>query len=116
MSDFARRIEDELKEIAEIKEILSTSRSGISVVNVELAWNLSEEEIEQIWSEVRDALSDATENFPPGAGEPGFDNDRTAAFAVISALVPEFTISAYSTPRYSATSSSNFAASLCSLG
>ncbi|MEM9681796.1 MAG: efflux RND transporter permease subunit, partial [Pseudomonadota bacterium] len=81
------KVEDELKKIAETREIASTSRSGISVVTVELAWNLSEEGIEQIWSEVRDAISDAKENFPAGAGEPSFDNDRTGAFSVISALV-----------------------------
>ena len=64
------KIEDELKKIPEIKEVKSTSRTGISVVQVELAWNLSKPRIEQIWSEVRDALSDAARKFPSGLREP----------------------------------------------
>ena len=80
------KIEDELKQIPEIKEIDSTSRSGLSFVQVELVWSLSEAEIEQTWSEVRDALSDAARNFPPNVPEPAFDDDRTGAFSAISAL------------------------------
>lgn len=80
------KIEDNLKEIPEIKEVKSTSRTGISVVQVELAWNLSKPRIEQIWSEVRDALSDAERNFPPGVPEPEFDDDRVGAFSAISAI------------------------------
>ncbi|MEE9587337.1 MAG: efflux RND transporter permease subunit, partial [Hyphomicrobiaceae bacterium] len=80
------KIEDELKKIPEIKEVKSTSRTGISVVQIELAWNLSKPRIEQIWSEVRDALSDAARNFPAGVPEPEFDDDRVGAFSAISAI------------------------------
>ena len=80
------KIEDALKRIPEIKEIESTSRTGISIVRVELGWNLSGTEIEQIWSEVRDAVSDARGKFPAGVAEPRFDNDRTGAFSAISAI------------------------------
>jgi len=79
-------IEDELKQIPEIRKVESVSRTGISVVQVELGWNLSAEEIEQSWSEIRDALADAATAFPAGAGEPIFDDDRTAAFSAISAI------------------------------
>ena len=71
------KVEDELKKIPEIKEIESTSRTGLSFVRVELTWSLSEAEIEQTWSEVRDAIADAAANFPPGVPEPSFDDDRT---------------------------------------
>ena len=77
------KIEDELKQIPEIKEIESTSRSGLSFVQIELSWSLSEAEREQTWSEVRDALTDATINFPAGVPEPAFDDDRTGAFSAI---------------------------------
>ncbi|MEE9603045.1 MAG: efflux RND transporter permease subunit, partial [Thermoguttaceae bacterium] len=80
------KIEDELKKIPEIKEVKSTSRTGISIVQVELAWNLSKPRIEQIWSEVRDALSDAARNFPAGVPEPEFDDDRVGAFSAISSI------------------------------
>ncbi len=82
------RIEEELREIAEIEEITSTSRVGISVVQIELSMFISDEKIEQTWSEIRDALADAVQNFPAGVAEPTFDNDRTGAFTSISAIVP----------------------------
>jgi len=80
------KIEDELSEIAAIEEITSTSRSGISLVTVELSQFLPDGEIEQTWGEVRDALADAAVNFPAGVPEPVFDDDRTGAYTAISAI------------------------------
>jgi len=80
------KIEEELREIAEIKEILSTSRNGFSIIQVELLQTISDQEIENAWAEIRDALSDAARNLPAGVPEPGFDNDRTGAFSAISAI------------------------------
>ncbi len=80
-------IENELREIAEIKEINSISRSGLSVVTVELSELISDSEIEQAWSEIRDALGDAALRFPAGVPEPEFDNDRTGAYTAISGLL-----------------------------
>ncbi|MEO1160594.1 MAG: efflux RND transporter permease subunit, partial [Pseudomonadota bacterium] len=82
------KIETELKEIPEIAEITSVSRSGISVVQVELSQFISGQQIEQSWSEIRDALSDAAREFPQGVAQPEFDNDRTGAFTAIFALQP----------------------------
>jgi multidrug efflux pump subunit AcrB len=81
------KIEQELREIPEIDTIRSTSRAGISVIQIELSQFISDAQIEQAWSEIRDALSDAARNLPPGVPEPEFDNDRTGAFTTISALV-----------------------------
>jgi len=79
-------IEEEIRRIAEVKEISSTSRRGISVVRVELSEMLADSEIESVWSEIRDSLADAQVRFPPGVPEPDFDNDRFGAFTSISAL------------------------------
>ncbi len=82
-----QKIEDELKEISEIDDITSVSRSGISVIQVELSEFISKTQIEQTWSEIRDALADAERQFPAGARTPEFDNDRTGAYTSIVALV-----------------------------
>ncbi|MEO0760668.1 MAG: efflux RND transporter permease subunit, partial [Pseudomonadota bacterium] len=82
------KIEAELREIPEIDVISSTSRTGISSVQIELSSFISEAEIEQAWSEIRDALSDAARAFPAGVPEPEFDNDRTGAFTALVALMP----------------------------
>jgi len=82
------KIETELREIPEIDNIESSSRTGISVITLELSQFISDQEIEQAWSEIRDALSDAALNFPPGVPQPEFDNDRTGAFSFIVSLTP----------------------------
>lgn len=82
------KIEQELREIPEIDTIESVSRTGVSSVTIELSSFISDQQIEQAWSEIRDALSDAALLFPQGVPEPEFDNDRTGAFTAISALIP----------------------------
>ncbi len=79
------KIENELREITEIKTLRSTSRTGLSLVSVEL-----EEEIYDTdgpFSIIRDALSDAEKEFPAGAASPIFDDDRGYAYTVMAALV-----------------------------
>jgi multidrug efflux pump subunit AcrB len=83
------KIEEELREVEEIDVIESTSASSISIIQIELLDTLTEDVIEQAWSEIRDKISDATREFPQGVLEPEFSTDGAGAFASISALVPE---------------------------
>ena len=82
------KIEERLREIPEITEVTSVSRLGTSIISVELSQLISDTAIEQTWSEIRDALSDASRNFPAGVPRPRFDNDRTGAFTSIMAILP----------------------------
>lgn len=79
-------IEEELRTISEVDTIESTSATGVSIVSIELLETLPDSRIEQIWSEVRDALADAARAFPPGVLEPEFDSDGAGAFAAIVAV------------------------------
>ena len=81
------KIEEELRQIDEIDEISSTSRTGISVIQVELSQFISNEQIDQAWAKIRDALSDAAAQFPAGVPEPRLDDDRVGAFTAIAAIV-----------------------------
>jgi multidrug efflux pump subunit AcrB len=84
------KIETELRTIPEIAEVSSTSATGISVVSVELIETITPERIEQIWSQVRDAVADAQRVFPAGALEPEFSSDGAGGYAAIFALtMPE---------------------------
>jgi multidrug efflux pump subunit AcrB len=83
------KIEAELRTIPEIEEIRSTSRAGLSSIQIELSSFISDVEIEQAWSEIRDALADAAVALPPGVPEPEFDNDRTGAYTAIVAVYAE---------------------------
>jgi multidrug efflux pump subunit AcrB len=82
----SRPLEEELRTIPEVDEVKSTSSTGVSMVVVELHDTLDSGAIERAWSEVRDALDDASRRFPEGVAAPDFDNDRTAAFARIVAV------------------------------
>lgn len=80
-------LEDELRQLHEIKEIRSTSRADISLLTVELQDWVDNSTNEQIFSKIRDALGDAAQRFPPGAGEPDMDEKRGAtAFTLLLAI------------------------------
>ncbi|MGP9821919.1 efflux RND transporter permease subunit [Salinarimonas sp. NSM] len=81
-------IEAELRTLAEIDLVESTSAAGVSSVTIELSQFLPEDRLEQVWSEVRDAVDAAARRFPPGVAAPVFDNDRAGAFTAIVAIVP----------------------------
>ncbi|MEJ2693643.1 MAG: efflux RND transporter permease subunit [Candidatus Thiodiazotropha sp.] len=81
----SKKIEDRLRELSEIKTIESVSRSGISVIIIELQDWVGRDENEQIFSQVRDRLAAA--DLPAGAGPPEFDDMRGAvAYSMIFAL------------------------------
>ncbi|MEM9641639.1 MAG: efflux RND transporter permease subunit [Pseudomonadota bacterium] len=76
-------IEKELRESAEVAEVTSTSGTGISVVQVELLETLADDRIEQVWSELRDAVGDARRAFPAGVLEPEFSTDGAGTYTAI---------------------------------
>ncbi|MBC6436991.1 MAG: efflux RND transporter permease subunit [Rhodobacteraceae bacterium] len=82
-------IEEELREIAEVDTIQSVSRSGVSVVSVELLETLDEATIERVWAEARDAVEDARSNFPAGVQAPEFDAESIAAYSMVIAVTAE---------------------------
>ncbi len=83
----SQKIEDRLRELSEIKTIESTSRSGISVVNIELQDWVTHGNNEQIFSKVRDRLATAAGELPVGAATPQFDDKRGAvAYSMVFAL------------------------------
>lgn len=84
-----QKIEDELDEIEEIGVLESTSRTGLSMLIVELEDEVGSEDVASIWSRIRDKLDDASDKMPAGALEPDFDAQEVAAKAWIGSLVWE---------------------------
>ncbi|MEL7237879.1 MAG: efflux RND transporter permease subunit, partial [Planctomycetota bacterium] len=79
------KIEEELRTIPEIKTVTSTSRAGISVVNIELQDATVAGENERIFSQIRDKLSEAQRQFPADASPPILEDQRGAtAYTVIA--------------------------------
>ncbi len=81
-----RPLEDRLREIPEIHEINSTSNTGASSLLIKLREELGDEDIERSWSEIRDALSEASAHFPDGVSAPLFDDDRLSSYTAIVAI------------------------------
>lgn len=81
----SERIEEELREIDEIKELRSISRSGMSTITIELRDDVYE--VDEVWSRIRDKIDDARVEFPSGAKEPDFEEMDVKAYALIVALV-----------------------------
>jgi multidrug efflux pump subunit AcrB len=79
-------IEEALREIPEVDTIESASSTGISIVQVELLETLEEGRIEQVWSELRDALADAEAEMPAEVAPPELDTDGTGAYGAIVAV------------------------------
>ncbi len=79
------KLEQHLRDIPEIKEILSSSRAGVSNVVLELRDEITDVEI--VWSRVRDRLGDATVNLPPESLRPVFERLELKAYAAMAAVV-----------------------------
>ena len=80
-------IEDELRQLYEIKEIKSTSKAGFSSVFVELQDWTDNSTNQQIFSKMRDAIDEASKRFPRGVGDPILEDKRGAtAFTILLSI------------------------------
>ncbi|MAJ63106.1 MAG: MFS transporter [Alphaproteobacteria bacterium] len=77
-------LEDALRTQSEIKHITSTSRAGVSVINIELKDAVTNSE--PVWSLLRDEVNAVAPTLPPDAGTPDLDDDRSYAFTLIAGL------------------------------
>jgi len=81
------KIEVALSEIDEISEAASTSRSGISTIRVELDEAIRDGDIvENLWSQVRDKLSEVRNELPAGVIEPELITQNSPVFTVMVGL------------------------------
>lgn len=80
------KIEQELSEIEEIDTYKSTSRTGSSIIEIELLNRVKAEEVDPIWSRIRDKLSDAQVRLPGGTTEPELEGIEVKAYSLITAL------------------------------
>lgn len=81
------RIEEELRDISEIKELRSESRAGLSTITVELRDDVYGDTAPAIWSKIRDRLADAEAMLPPGASKPRFEELEVTAYTRLIAVV-----------------------------
>jgi len=85
----SEKIETHLQEVHEIALIESISRTGQSVVRIELEEQYTEEDVDEIWSRVRDKLDDVQPELPEGASEPVFEDRTSTAITLLVGLTWE---------------------------
>lgn len=78
------RIERAIREVEEIKEVRSQSRSGASLITIELRDDVYR--TAEVWSRIRGKVEDSIGTLPADASRPQFDVLRVRAFAWIGAL------------------------------
>lgn len=78
------KIEEELLDVEEIKTLDSTSRAGISIIQVELHDEVVD--VDLVWSRIRDKLNDIEPELPLDALEPDLEDLEVRGYAMITAL------------------------------
>ena len=79
-------IEQSIQELAEMNEIRSTSRSGVSVITLEMREDLSAAEVEQAWTKIREQVDRVRPFLPQGAGAPDVQRQYIGAATMIVSL------------------------------
>lgn len=80
------KLEDELREIREIKEVRSSSRANVSFLAVELRDQVTALDAPAIWSRIRDKTDDAWRKMPPEVAKPEFNQLDIKAYALLVGL------------------------------
>ena len=78
-------LENQLRRLEEIKLIQSTSRPGISVIQLELKDTVKD--TDPVWSRARDLLADTRNTLPDGIQTPTLDDQVGYAYTAILSLV-----------------------------
>ena len=76
------KVENALREVPEVKTISSVSRAGYSLVNVDLYDSVGKDQVDLIWSEVRDKLAEREAELPADASSPLLEADGPVATTV----------------------------------
>lgn len=83
-----RPIESKLLEIAELEEISSTSRAGVSVLLLDIDEALGPDGVEEIWTEIFQKVDQAQPDLPAAAGTPEVIRAYLGAATMIIGLTP----------------------------
>ncbi|MEM8908940.1 MAG: efflux RND transporter permease subunit, partial [Bacteroidota bacterium] len=69
------RIEQVAQELPELKTVSSESRTGLSIVNVELTPNILEKDLQRVWDRLRRKIDEIREELPQGIRGPNVKDD-----------------------------------------
>lgn len=79
-------IESALQELPYLKRLISKSLAGRSEVQVEVKEQYGDDEVPQIWDELRRRVAEATLRLPPGAGATLVEDDFGDVYGILYAV------------------------------
>lgn len=82
-------LETALSELPEINDLVSTSRANISQIQIDMDESLSEAEVDDAWTLVRQQVEVARAELPPQAGVPEIERAYVGAATLLVSLVWE---------------------------
>lgn len=80
------KIENKLTEIEEINEYSSTSRAGSSIIQIDLQDSVTKQEVDAVWSRVRNKIDEVQAELPANIIEPELEEGKVKAYALIAGL------------------------------
>lgn len=80
------RIETKLQEMAELKNVYSNSRPGLSIIKVDILSHYWSDRLPQVWDVLRKKVADVEPTLPPGAGKPVVGDDFGYVFGFLLAV------------------------------
>jgi len=80
------RIETKLQEMAELKNVYSSSRAGLSIIKVDIKNQYWSDRLPQVWDVMRKKIRDIEDTLPPGAGKPQINDDFGYVFGFLMAV------------------------------
>ena len=79
-------LEIAIQEMAQVDEITSMSRAGLSIITVDIHKRYKSPQLPQVWDELRKKVRDARGDLPPGAGAPSVNDDFGDVFGFLLAV------------------------------
>ncbi|WP_421791195.1 efflux RND transporter permease subunit [Hyphobacterium sp.] len=79
-------IEDSIRELPEIDSLISTSRSGVSLININIREDISPAEVEQTWTQIREQVDAVRPFLPAESGAPDVQRQYIGAATMIVSL------------------------------
>ncbi|GAB7022611.1 efflux RND transporter permease subunit [Salidesulfovibrio brasiliensis] len=78
------KLEEEIREISDVKVVRSQSMTGLSIIEVELFDRVKE--VEPVWQQLRNKVDDAGPNLPAEAATPMVNDEFGDVFGIVIAL------------------------------
>jgi multidrug efflux pump subunit AcrB len=80
------RIEKKIQEMAEVKDISSISRPGLSIIKINIKSHYWSDRLPQVWDILRKKIQDVSPELPPGANAPMVGDDFGNVFGFLLAV------------------------------